>query len=194
MPTATRQRIIEAADDLFYRRGFDHTSFADIAGEVHISRGNFYHHFRTKDEILAAVIEARQASTRAMIRLWEDQEPTPEGRIRCFIRIVITNGALIERYGCPVGTLTSELAKLDHPCMEQARSVFSVFRDWLTEQFTALGHKDQADELAMRVLAFSQGVATLHNAFGDEAFVQREVGSMEQWLSTYSEHLKRKEP
>ncbi|MDD9913854.1 MAG: helix-turn-helix domain containing protein, partial [Rhodospirillaceae bacterium] len=37
---------------LFYRHGFDHTSFADIAEAVQISRGNFYYHFRTKDDIL----------------------------------------------------------------------------------------------------------------------------------------------
>ncbi|MEW8341923.1 MAG: TetR family transcriptional regulator, partial [Candidatus Thiodiazotropha taylori] len=42
---ATRQQIVEAADDLFYRQGFEHTSFADIAKVVSISRGNFYHHF-----------------------------------------------------------------------------------------------------------------------------------------------------
>jgi AcrR family transcriptional regulator len=36
-----RDSIIEAADGLFYREGFEHTSFADIAGAVRISRGNF---------------------------------------------------------------------------------------------------------------------------------------------------------
>ncbi|MEK9971095.1 MAG: helix-turn-helix domain-containing protein, partial [Ferrovibrio sp.] len=48
----TRDDIVEAADGLIYRRGYDHTSFADIADAVRISRGNFYYHFRTKDEIL----------------------------------------------------------------------------------------------------------------------------------------------
>ena len=49
--TDTRAQIVEAADQLFYERGFEHTSFADIAAQVQISRGNFYYHFRTKDEI-----------------------------------------------------------------------------------------------------------------------------------------------
>ena len=68
----TRTKIIEAADTLFYQRGFEYRSFADLADMVQISRGNFYHHFRTKDEILAAVIAIRAEITRAMLQKWED--------------------------------------------------------------------------------------------------------------------------
>ena len=67
---ATRDQIVEAADRLFYRQGYEHTSFSDIADVVRISRGNFYYHFKTKDEILDAVIEARLADTRAMLDQW----------------------------------------------------------------------------------------------------------------------------
>lgn len=184
----TRREIVAAADELFYRRGFEHTSFAVIAEQVGISRGNFYHHFKSKDEILAAVIEARQAATREMIVGWEAQEKSPLGRIRCFVRIVITNGEAIRHFGCPVGTLTSELAKLDHACVDQARGVFDIFRQWLADQFVALGHdRARAGEFAMHVLAFSQGVATLFNAFGDEVFVEREVERMNQWLEEHAQ-------
>jgi AcrR family transcriptional regulator len=179
---ATRGHIVRAADDLFYRQGFQHTSFADIADEVGISRGNFYYHFKTKDEILAAVIEARIAERHRMLRQWEDEQPTPAGRIRCYINIVITNGADIENYGCPVGTLTTELSKLGHGSLESATEIFTLFRTWLREQFTALGRADDADELAMHVLAFSQGIATMSNAYSDREFVRREVGRLTAWV------------
>ena len=63
----TRDHIVEAADRLFYRQGYEHTSFSDIADAVRISRGNFYYHFKTKDEILDAVIGARLAGTQEML-------------------------------------------------------------------------------------------------------------------------------
>ncbi len=178
----TREQIVEAADLLFYRQGFEHTSFSDIAGAVKISRGNFYYHFKTKDEILEAVIEQRLENTRAMLDQWEADGATPAERIKCFIRILITNQAKIMAYGCPVGTLTSELAKLGHPAQSDAGRLFTLFRKWLAEQFTALGRKADADQLAMHLLAGSQGVATLANAFHDEAFVIREVDKMCAWL------------
>lgn len=51
-PGCDSAALTEAADELFYRQGYEHTSFSNIAGAVQISRGNFYHHFKTKDEIL----------------------------------------------------------------------------------------------------------------------------------------------
>jgi TetR/AcrR family transcriptional repressor of nem operon len=180
----TRAQIVAAADRLFYEHGFEHTSFTAIAEAVGISRGNFYYHFRTKDEILAAVIERRVEATRGMLRLWETEATDPTDRIRRFIGIVLTNGADIRDFGCPVGTLTAELAKLRHPSWPEATALFTLFRQWLTEQFTALGHTTaSADEKALHVLAFSQGVATLANAFGDEDFVRREVARQEHWLT-----------
>lgn len=179
---ATRDLIVSAADRLFYEHGFEATSFADIAASVRISRGNFYYHFRTKDEILDAVIALRAASTRAMLDAWEAEGQAPAARIRCFIDILVANRRKIMRFGCPVGTLCNELAKLDHAAEASAKTLFTLFRDWLAQQFVALGRKADADRLAMHLLARSQGVAALANAFRDEAFIHREVGAMRAWL------------
>ena len=178
----TSEQIVETADRLFYEKGYEHTSFADIAAEVGISRGNFYHHFKTKDAILDAVIALRMTNTRAMLEQWEQDGQTPEDRIRCFIRILITNQTKIMDYGCPVGTLVSELAKLNHAALADANRLFTLFRDWLSLQFKALGREEDAEELAMHLLARSQGVATLANAFHDETFIRAEVDALSMWL------------
>ncbi|WP_254695016.1 TetR/AcrR family transcriptional regulator [Leisingera sp. NJS201] len=153
----TRDRIAEAADQLFYERGFEATSFADIAAAVGISRGNFYYHFKAKDEILEAVIARRMASTRTMLKDWQAEVSSPGQRIACFIRILIANQAKITLYGCPVGTLVAELGKLDHAARDQANAIFTLFRDWLRRQFEELGCGEAADALAMHLLARCQG-------------------------------------
>ncbi|OIQ92218.1 HTH-type transcriptional regulator MtrR [mine drainage metagenome] len=178
----TRDHIIEAADQLFYRQGFEHTSFSNIADAVQISRGNFYHHFKSKDEILDAVINVRLNNTQMMLEKWEIEGKPPEDRIRSFINILIANKAKIKQYGCPVGTLCTELAKLNHASQSEANSLFTLFRTWLRRQFTLLGRDADADELAMHLLARSQGVATLANAFHDEKFIKNEVEQMNDWL------------
>lgn len=180
----TRDHIIEAADQLFYRQGFEHTSFSNIADAIQISRGNFYHHFKSKDEILDAVINLRLTNTQMMLEKWEIEGKTPEDRIRSFINILIANKAKIKQYGCPVGTLCTELAKLNHASQPEANSLFTLFRTWLRRQFTLLGREADADELAMHLLARSQGVATLANAFHDEKFIKHEVQQMSDWLSS----------
>lgn len=178
----TRDHIIEAADQLFYRQGYEHTSFSDIANVVKISRGNFYFHFKTKDEILDAVINRRLADTRKMLYTWEVEGKTPADRIRSFIHILIANRADIKRYGCPVGTLCSELGKLNHAAQPEANELFTLFRTWLRRQFVLLGREQDADALAMHLLARSQGVATLASSFQDGDFIRQEVDQMCAWL------------
>ena len=189
----TRDQIVEAADRLFYRRGYEHTSFSDIADVVQISRGNFYYHFRTKDEILEAVVGARLTATRQMLERWELEGKTPADRIRSFIDILIDNRADIKRYGCPVGTLCTELAKLDHPSRPEANELFTLFRTWLRRQFELLGRKRDADALAMHLLARTQGVATLASAFRDEKFIRQEARQLHEWLQSQAEDAARAE-
>ena len=183
----TRDHIIEAADQLFYQKGYGHTSFSDIADAVQISRGNFYYHFKSKDEILHAVIKVRLANTQRMLDQWEREGGHPADRIRSFIHILIMNRVKIKRYGCPVGTLCAELAKLDHAAQGEANELFTLFRTWLRRQFTLLGRRADADALAMHLLARSQGVATLASAFRDEKFIKQEVKQMYDWLQSCAE-------
>lgn len=178
---ATREQIVEAADRLFYERGFEHTSFAEIAQAVGISRGNFYYHFKAKDAILSAVVMQRLARTQAMLGQWEREAAGPAERIMRFIEILIVNQSKIMRHGCPVGSLCTELAKLDHPARPEANRILGLFRDWLARQFDQLGRPD-ADDLALHVLARSQGIATLATAFEDAGFVRREVARVGEWL------------
>jgi len=180
----TKDRIVEAADQLFYEQGFEHTSFSQIAESVGISRGNFYHHFKTKDEILDAVINYRLSRTKSMLDDWELAGETSADRIRSFINILVMNRAKIKRYGCPIGTLCTELAKLEHPVKSNANALFTLFRTWLKRQFEQLGRYDDADQLAMHLLVLSQGVATLASAFQDEKFIRREVDCLNEWLAS----------
>lgn len=189
----TRDHIVEAADRLFYRQGYEHTSFSDIADAVQISRGNFYYHFKTKDEILDAVIGLRLTNTQKMLEQWEKDGDHPADRIRSFIHILIANRAKIMAYGCPVGTLCAELAKLDHASQAGANRLFTLFRSWLRRQFTLLGREADGDALAMHILARSQGVATLANVFHNKKFIDREVEQMCDWLRSCAENAEAKQ-
>lgn len=189
--TVTRDQIVEAADQLFYRQGYDHTSFSDIAEAVKISRGNFYYHFKSKDEILDAVIAGRLVNTQTMLDRWEAQGKTPADRIRSFIRMLIANRADIKMHGCPVGSLCTELAKLEHASRAEANKLFTLFRVWLKRQFVELGFGEKADALAMHLLARSQGVAALATAFHDEKFIRHEVQEMNDWLTSCLERAAR---
>ncbi|MFD3259545.1 TetR/AcrR family transcriptional regulator [Paenibacillus lentus] len=56
-----RNEILDAADELFGKKGFDGTSTNDILAKVGIARGTLYHHFKSKEDIMDALIERYSA-------------------------------------------------------------------------------------------------------------------------------------
>lgn len=52
-----RNEILDAADELFAQKGFDGTSTNDILEKVGIARGTLYHHFKSKEDIMDALID-----------------------------------------------------------------------------------------------------------------------------------------
>ncbi len=179
---ALRQRIVAAADQLFYKQGYENTSFSDIATEVNISRGNFYYHFKSKDDILSAVLNARLEDIRTMLARWEKQYSDPKQCLTRFIDLLSSNQTDVTKHGCPIGSMCTELTKLNHGMQDRATEIFTLFRDWLTTQFRLLGHKQNASQHAMHLLACSQGVASISNAFKDAKFLQSEVKKLKIWL------------
>lgn len=62
-----RREILAAAGDCFARKGFHQTSIADICAAAGMSPGSLYRHFRSKDEIIAAMVEAERRESAALV-------------------------------------------------------------------------------------------------------------------------------
>ncbi len=178
----TRGEIIEAAKALFYQRGYARTSFSDIVNHTGIQRGNIYHYFKTKDDILDAVIEQRAGEFRAVLSAWDRALPDPRDRLRRFVQMVVSNREDLTRYGCPIGSLNTELGKETYTHKESARQLFDLFRDWLTVQFSALDDPQQAQVRAMHLLGRAEGISLMGHVYNDPDFIAAEMSIIEQWI------------
>ena len=66
-----RDRLIEAAKAKFYQQGVARTTLADIAQQAQVPLGNVYYHFRTKEALVEAVVQAHTQELHAMFGKWE---------------------------------------------------------------------------------------------------------------------------
>jgi TetR/AcrR family transcriptional repressor of nem operon len=177
-----RQQIISTANELFYQRGFHQTSLADIADACGIPKGNFYFYFRTKDDILNAVVDLRAERFEDRLKEWEKEYPEPLDRLIRMSEMGVRDWEGIVRYGCPMGTLLLELGKQDCEVKKHARRQFEMILAWTGAQFAALAGPGEARKLARRMLARMQGAAVLANAFSDESWLFDEQRAIAEWL------------
>jgi AcrR family transcriptional regulator len=179
-----RQHIVAVANRLFYERGYNQTSFTDIADAAEIPRGNFYYYFKTKDDILAAVVDHRLAKIRPMLAEWDRSFPTPLARLRRFVDVLRNSEEEVARYGCPMGSLNIELGKAQPALKAKAREMFDVFRDWLARQLTELGFGDRSNGLALHLLGRAQGISVMAQVYGDRELLHKEADALDAWLDS----------
>ena len=180
---SSRERIIEAANHLIYTQGYNRTSFADVAAAVGITKGNLHYHFRSKEELLDAVIAYRMNVITAHIEDWEREFSDPRDRLKRYARVLLNEQSDVVRYGCPMGSLNAELAKGQLPLRDRTREMFDAYLVWLTKAFRELGRRD-AKSLARHLLALTQGAALMSSVYADERIVKEEHKAIEAWIDS----------
>lgn len=183
--SANRQRIIVAADQLFYSHGYNQTSFSDISDETGIPRGNFYYYFKTKEDILGAVVDARVEDFTKLLRQCEETVSSPLARLQMLAQFPLAHEPDVLKYGCPIGSLSLELIKEQASDISKIPStaVFDLLITWIKAQLDALGKNVQSDDLAKDLLAKLQGVTLIASVYDDSAYLHRGINEIKDWLN-----------
>src|SRR5438270_3934776 len=132
MTKDTRTRIVEAAMELFWLKGYGSTSIADILSRSQVNSGSLYYFFPGKQDVLIAVLEAYRDGIRPMLiePAWASVDDPVE---RVFALLGSYRRALVETdctYGCPIGSLALELHEPDEPVRQL---MAANFRGWVDE-------------------------------------------------------------
>lgn len=110
--TERKNEILDAAAILFTNKGFDNTSTNDILEAVGIARGTLYHHFKSKEDVMDALIDRQMEQVLSAARQAAEDQSVPVEK-----RIVRTITAL--RIGEEGGPMTEHLHKPQNALMQQ---------------------------------------------------------------------------
>jgi AcrR family transcriptional regulator len=139
----TRLNILTAAASLFHHNGYVATGLDEVVEQAGVTKGSFYHHFRSKKEVALAVIHEVVAD-KVRRRMIDPviNAPQPLAAIRQTIsrlRKEVPASDLLT--GCPINNLASELALQDE---EFQSALATVFSDWETAWTKALHRELQS--------------------------------------------------
>jgi TetR/AcrR family transcriptional repressor of nem operon len=109
---STRHMILSKAFDLIYTRGYLSTSVDDIISTTQVTKGAFYYHFNTKDEMGIAIInEILKPVLAAGFAGPLKKQPDPAEAIYSLVENLLMKDAFMKvEFGCPVSNLTQEMA------------------------------------------------------------------------------------
>jgi TetR/AcrR family transcriptional repressor of nem operon len=172
---ATRERLVDAAMRLFWEKGYNSTSIADVLKAADANAGSLYHFFPTKQDLLAAVLDRYLEGIHPMLLdpVWEGVDDPLE---RVFALLAKYRGLLVETdcfYGCPIGSLALELHEPDPPVRERLAANFAAWTAAVERCLADAGARLPAD-LDRRALA--QFILTTMEGGVMQARTHREIG------------------
>ena len=133
----TRQRILDTAYGLFYRRGYSRVGVDAVAAQAGITKRTLYNHFASKDALLAAVLDRQHAMALERIAQWGRRLPRDPRAMLDRLFGDLAGWAAQPRWtGAGFTRLVMELADLPgHPARAIARRHKAAIEAWLAGEF-----------------------------------------------------------
>jgi TetR/AcrR family transcriptional regulator, transcriptional repressor for nem operon len=178
-----RERLTAAAMQLVHQQGIERTTLADIGKAADVPAGNIYYYFKTKDEVIAAVIEAHAQHIKTTLALIESRHRSPKSRLKALVREFTAQSEIVAQYGCPLGSLCSELDKRVKESSLQVAELMRLPIEWAEDQFRSLSRPDARD-LAFDLLAAYEGSALLANTMHDPGILSTASRRIDHWIDT----------
>lgn len=168
----TRERLLAVAMRLFWEKGYQSTSVADILRESDTNSGSLYHFFPTKQDLLVGVLEQYRDGIGPMLLLpaWRGVEDPIE---RVFALLAGYRRLLLEsdfRLGCPVGNIALELAEPDPAVRERLVENFEAWTEAVAAclaESTSIPPDADARSMARFALTTMEGGVMLARAYRD---------------------------
>ena len=191
MPPDTRTRILIAAMELFWEKGYGSTSMADILGRSKVNSGSLYHFFPGKQDLLLAVLDTYHGGIHDMLLApaWAGIEDPIE---KIFALLARYRDSIVQTdctYGCPIGSLALEIHEPDPPVRERLAANFTAWTDaverCLTEAESRVPARIDRRALAEFVLTTMEGAVMLARTYRSVGYFDRAIAELRRQFDAW---------
>jgi TetR/AcrR family transcriptional regulator, transcriptional repressor for nem operon len=191
---STRETIIVGATRLMHVHGYHATSLDDVLRETGVGKGNFYHYFKSKEDLGYAILDriVKSFLERTLEPCFSDAGVRPLGQIRCFLaRVLETQRERNCVGGCPLGNLASELSDVHEGFRTRLAVVFSAWRERLTTALAQaqargdVGPECQPATVSQFLVASLEGAILMTKLTKDISVMEQCVAELGRYLGLY---------
>ncbi len=169
----TKDRILDAANRLFYAEGIRAVSVDAIAEKAGLTKRTLYYHFKSKDELVTAYLESRDQPNLKLFSKWfEDADGGLSEKIEALFRNLAKSARHPKWKGCGFLRTAAELANMPgHPAVQVGAAHKHKFEVWLAEVIAA-GGGSNAPQLARQIVLLMDGAFSTMLVHRDPAYVE----------------------
>lgn len=190
--TDTRTRLLDATYSLMIKKGYPSTSVDEICAAAEVSKGSFYHFFKSKQELGIALLEHHMDGAMQEIEAGLDLRGVddPVEQVIRYVKHVEGKSEDVWSEGCLIGSFALELAETNPEIREKVSGIFRDLVDELERVFTQLcqAHRGAdtppARELAEQFIMVIEGGVVLSRAHADRRYVPQAIRGFRRYLES----------
>jgi AcrR family transcriptional regulator len=191
----TKDRIVAAANKLFYDEGIRSVSVDAVAEKAGVTKRTLYYHFKSKDDLIAAYLEGRDQPNLVLFKRWFDEA---KGELSAKVQAIFDNLARSARHpkwkGCGFLRTSAELANMPgHPAMKIGAAHKKKFEAWLQREFET-AKLSNAPLLARHIALLLDGSFATVLLHRDPAYMEAAGAAAQQLVSTATPKSRRAPP
>jgi len=181
---ATRLNILQKAFELIYTNGYQTTSVDEIIATTQVTKGAFYYHFKTKDEMGLAIINELMIPNfkNTFIEPFQNTVNPLDAIYNLMYNLLMENEMLKVEYGCPASNFTQEMAPWN---IDFTKALNTLSLQWENTMIEAIEKGKENGLLKADVEAKEVAVFVLSGYWG-----ARNLGKLENSKSVYLVYLK----
>lgn len=181
---ATRLNILQKAFELIYEKGYQTTSVDEIIATTQVTKGAFYYHFKTKDEMGLAIINElmKPSFKNTFIEPIQNTEDPLDSLYLLMENILMNNDFIKVQYGCPASNFTQEMAPWN---IDFTKTLNDLSMQWENAMIHALEKAKKNGTLSQEINAKGVAVFVMSGYWGI-----RNLGKLENSKSIYLVYLK----
>lgn len=170
---STKARIISAAYELFYSKGFARVSVDMISARAEVTKPTLYYHFESKDALAAMALDVRHRRVLALLEEWGLHRATSTEDLVDILFTELFSWASQDGWaGSGFTRLTFEFLDFpEHPARLAASRHKAEIEDLITARLRDIGDR-QARELARHLIILMEGSITLALVHGDIGYIE----------------------
>jgi AcrR family transcriptional regulator len=161
-----RERLLAAANDLFYRQGIRSVGIDEIIAQADVAKMSLYRSFASKDELVAGYLRERD---RLYWEWWESvvaRHPgAPREQLLALFRALVRRATRPDYRGCPFTNAATEFPEPDHPARAVAVANKRELRRRLRDLAREIGARDP-EILADQLVLLFEGTYSSAQTFG----------------------------
>lgn len=183
------EQILDIAEELVQKRGFNAFSYADIAEKIGLKKASIHYHFPAKSDLGKALMERHRINIENFLLSLSSSHVDCKGKLLAYLNAIFESTFKANRKMCLGGMLAADILTLDKDIQTEVKTFFDINETWLKKLLTEGKRKGEfhfsleASEIAKQILTTIEGSILLARLYEDEMWLNTATKQVIKFVS-----------